>query len=184
MPRRVIAEPLPLDLRNRSFRGKTYERQNFSGRDIRGCDFRNARLKGSTFSGARAGRSQKQVIATFAATIVAIIVVTGAVAVAVEFPSGIAVVVISLAGGFARVIADVDAGAVAGAGAFASFKALEAFGKAQISLGIIWGVVASLFMLFVLYRVRKVASLLLICSVSLFHPNTSPSKAKTPRKSA
>jgi uncharacterized protein YjbI with pentapeptide repeats len=62
MPRRITAQPLPLDLRDWSFRGANCEGWDFSGRDIRGCDFRKARLKGANFSGAIAGRSRRQIV--------------------------------------------------------------------------------------------------------------------------
>jgi uncharacterized protein YjbI with pentapeptide repeats len=60
MSRPPIAQPLPFDISNWSFRGLDCEGWNFSGRDIRGCDFRNAKLKGANFSGAIAGANQKQ----------------------------------------------------------------------------------------------------------------------------
>jgi hypothetical protein len=60
MSRPPIAQPLPFDISNWSFRGMDCEGWNFSGRDIRGCDFRNAKLKGANFSGAIAGANQKQ----------------------------------------------------------------------------------------------------------------------------
>lgn len=62
MARHSIAQPLPVDLRNWSFRGMDCEGWDFSGRDIRGCDFRNAKLNGANFSGVIAGRSKKQII--------------------------------------------------------------------------------------------------------------------------
>jgi uncharacterized protein YjbI with pentapeptide repeats len=60
MPRRVIAQPLPMDLRNWSFRGLNCEGWNFQGRDLRGCDFRNANLSSTNFSKTVNGRSRKQ----------------------------------------------------------------------------------------------------------------------------
>ena len=60
MSRPPIAQPLPVDLRNWSFRGMNCAGWDFSRRDIRGCDFRNANLKGVNFSNAIAGATQKQ----------------------------------------------------------------------------------------------------------------------------
>jgi uncharacterized protein YjbI with pentapeptide repeats len=58
--KRVISQPLPVDIRDWSFRGLDCQGWDFSGRDIRGCDFRNAKLNGANFSRAIAGRSKKQ----------------------------------------------------------------------------------------------------------------------------
>jgi uncharacterized protein YjbI with pentapeptide repeats len=60
MTRKVLTQPLPMDLRNCSFRGANCEGWDFSGRDIRGCDFRGATLTGANFSKVIAGRSLKQ----------------------------------------------------------------------------------------------------------------------------
>lgn len=60
MSRPPIVQPLPIDLRNWSFRGIDCTAWDFSGRDIRGCDFGNAKLKGANFSGAIAGANQRQ----------------------------------------------------------------------------------------------------------------------------
>ena len=62
MPRRVIAQPLPTNIRNWSFRGLDCAGWDFSGRDIRGCDFSRAQLQGANFSRVTAGRSREQVI--------------------------------------------------------------------------------------------------------------------------
>jgi uncharacterized protein YjbI with pentapeptide repeats len=61
MPRRVISQPLPIDIRNWSFRGQNCEGWNFEGRDIRGCDFSHAKLHNANFKRAVGGRSQKQI---------------------------------------------------------------------------------------------------------------------------
>jgi uncharacterized protein YjbI with pentapeptide repeats len=68
------AELLPFDLRNQSFRGLNCEGVDFSGRDIRGCDFIKAKLKDANFSQVIAGRSRKQNLVTVAGA------VTGSVA--------------------------------------------------------------------------------------------------------
>jgi hypothetical protein len=60
MPHQVIAQPLPHDLRNWSFKGMNCEGWDFSGCDIRGCDFSRAKLAGADFSSVIAGRSQEQ----------------------------------------------------------------------------------------------------------------------------
>jgi hypothetical protein len=60
MPRRVIAQPLPRDLRNWSFRWLDCAGWDFSGRDLRGCDFRNANLTNANFAGSLIGRSRQQ----------------------------------------------------------------------------------------------------------------------------
>ncbi len=73
MPRPLI-QPLPLDLRNQSFRRLNCEGVDFSGRDIRGCDFIKAKLKDANFSQVITGRSRKQNLVTVAGA------VTGSVA--------------------------------------------------------------------------------------------------------
>jgi uncharacterized protein YjbI with pentapeptide repeats len=65
MPRHVIAQPLPMDLRNWSFRGRNCEGWDFEGRDIRGCDFGSANLHKANFSQCTAGRTLKQIIYDF-----------------------------------------------------------------------------------------------------------------------
>jgi Pentapeptide repeats (8 copies) len=60
MPRPVISQPLPMDIRNWSFRGLDCEGWDFEGRDIRGCDFRNANLNNTNFSRSLTGKSRKQ----------------------------------------------------------------------------------------------------------------------------
>jgi hypothetical protein len=65
MPRHVIAQPLPMDLRNWSFRGRSCEGWDFEGRDIRGCDFGSANLHKANFSQCTAGRTLKQIIYDF-----------------------------------------------------------------------------------------------------------------------
>ena len=77
VPKRAIAQPLPMDIRDWSFRGLDCRGWDFSGRDIRGCDFRNAKLNAANFTKVIAGRSTKQQTRDI------IIVVAGAVAVAV-----------------------------------------------------------------------------------------------------
>jgi uncharacterized protein YjbI with pentapeptide repeats len=62
MPRKVIVQPLPIDIRNESFRGQDCEGWDFSGRDIRGCDFTDSKLNGANFKLVVAGRSKRQVI--------------------------------------------------------------------------------------------------------------------------
>jgi uncharacterized protein YjbI with pentapeptide repeats len=65
MPRRVIAQPLPMDLRNWSFRGLNCQGWDFEGRDIRGCDFGSAYLYKANFSQCTTGRTLKQIIYDF-----------------------------------------------------------------------------------------------------------------------
>jgi hypothetical protein len=60
MSHQVIAQPLPQDLRNWSFKGMNCEGWDFSRCDIRGCDFSRAKLAGADFSNVIAGRSQEQ----------------------------------------------------------------------------------------------------------------------------
>jgi uncharacterized protein YjbI with pentapeptide repeats len=72
-----LTEPLPQDLRNRSFRALNCEGWDFSGRDIRGCDFRNANLKGADFSHAIAGASLKQKVRNLS---IAIALILGSIA--------------------------------------------------------------------------------------------------------
>jgi hypothetical protein len=62
MYHQVIAQPLPQDLRNWSFKGMNCEGWDFSGCDIRGCDFSRAKLAGADFSAVIAGRTQEQKI--------------------------------------------------------------------------------------------------------------------------
>ena len=76
MSKRVIAQPLPVGIRDWSFRGLDCQGWDFSGRDIRGCDFRNTKLNGANFTQAIAGRSKKQQTKD-----IIIVVVAGAVAV-------------------------------------------------------------------------------------------------------
>ncbi len=155
MPRLVIAQPLPQDLRNGSFRGMSCEGWDFEGRDIRGCDFRNAKLKGANFSQAIAGRSQKQIIIEllFAFALASIFAsafasafgdagtATGVVigAFAIAFIGAVAVELsIAIAGALAL------AGAIALAGAFALavLRAIDAFSQGRMLEGIVHSVFA------------------------------------------
>lgn len=94
------AELLPFDLRNQSFRRLNCEGVDFSGRDIRGCDFIKAKLEGANFSQVIAGRSRKQNLVT----------VTGAVTGSI---AGSVIGAVAITG----VVTDVVAGTVTGTNA-------------------------------------------------------------------
>ena len=49
------------DLRNRSFRSKALNEVDFSGSDIRGCDFSQAQLVAARFDRARTGQTNRQI---------------------------------------------------------------------------------------------------------------------------
>jgi Pentapeptide repeats (8 copies) len=82
MPRRIISQPLPIDLRNWSFRGMDCVGWDFEGRDIRGCDFTNARLNQANFKQVVAGRSQKQSILDAVRTVAIVLLLAAPVAIA------------------------------------------------------------------------------------------------------
>ena len=161
MPRLVITQPLPQDLRNWSFEEMNCEGWDFAGRDIRGCDFRNAKLNDADFSKAIAGRSQKQIITSlliavgvavavavvftvvfvFAFAVSAEVAGTGRFAVAFAFVvivvAGLAVAVAFLfAFAFSVTVAIVFSVAVAFTGVFTILRAIEAFGNGQILFGL------------------------------------------------
>jgi uncharacterized protein YjbI with pentapeptide repeats len=154
MPRRVIAQPLPLDLRNWSFRGANCEGWDFSGRDIRGCDFRNAKLKGANFRGVIAGRSQRQILATVAGSIAGAGtgVITGLIVGAGAGASTGALVGVLVAGAVAGAVAVlIGAVAVLGTvlGASAGTVAIAVIGSVTVLvagsvtvLGVVFGAVA------------------------------------------
>jgi hypothetical protein len=134
MTRQALSQPLPMDLRDYSFRGTNCEGWDFSGRDIRGCDFRTATLTGANFSRAIAGRSPKQTstditiaVAIILALVVALAITTRAIT---EFPVGAAIGV---------TVAGVIAGKVSDAG-----NAGGTFGVAGGSAIVIMGVGASI----------------------------------------
>jgi uncharacterized protein YjbI with pentapeptide repeats len=62
MSHEIITQPLPMDIRNTSFRGQCCEGWDFSRRDIRGCDFRDTKLNNANFKSVTAGRSERQLI--------------------------------------------------------------------------------------------------------------------------
>lgn len=90
MSRPPIVQPLPIDLRNWSFRGMDCAGWDFSRRDIRGCDFRNAKLNGANFSGAIGGINQKKQFKTLIMMILAVITGLAIGASFVEVRAGIA----------------------------------------------------------------------------------------------
>jgi Pentapeptide repeats (8 copies) len=61
MPRPNLVPPLPQDLQNRSFKGMNCAGWDFSGRDIRGCDFRKSNLSDADFTGVHTGRTNQQI---------------------------------------------------------------------------------------------------------------------------
>ena len=131
------------DLRNQSFRGrKDLAGADFTGADLRGCDFREAVLIGANFTGAKTGKSRKQLITLVAVAVAGAsgVAVTGAGASAVD--SAVAVTVVGVivgvvAGVIVGMVTDAVkvalavtvASAVAGGGAVtvASAVALEAY---------------------------------------------------------
>ena len=152
--KRSIAQPLPMDIRDWSFRGLECQCWDFSGRDIRGCDFRNAKLNAANFSEAIAGRSAKQQIIDIGIAFAVAFIVTGAVAAVVT--GAVAAVV---TGAFAFAFAFVIAVAVAVAGAFAGAalarNAIDSFAKGQILLGIVFSVLAIAAFVFAIYSARE-----------------------------
>ena len=166
MPRHPITQPLPQDLRNQSFRGMNCERWDFSGRDIRGCNFRNTKLNGANFSKAIAGRSKKQITNDVVLIIAGVFAVAVAVALAVA-GMGVGVGAGAVAGIFAGAGAGAGAGAlavaVAGAlagvgllaGTGAGLRAIEAFAKGQTLEGVSWSVTAIVSFMFAIYSARK-----------------------------
>jgi uncharacterized protein YjbI with pentapeptide repeats len=158
MPRRVIAQPLPMDIRNWSFRGRDCEGWAFEGRDIRGCDFRNAKLADANFSQVIAGRSQIQVVVGTLLALAGAFAFTGAGGLAFAILVVLAFVFAALAGfrasdGFILVVG----GSVVGANAvtFAVSKAIQAFSKGQTTEGVTLSAVAIFFLLFALYSTRE-----------------------------
>ena len=144
--KRSIAQPLPMDIRDWSFRGLECQCWDFSGRDIRGCDFRNAKLNAANFSEAIAGRSAKQQIIDIGIAFAVAFIVTGAVA---------AVVTGAFAFAFAFVIAVAVAVAGAFAGAALARNAIDSFAKGQILLGIVFSVLAIAAFVFAIYSARE-----------------------------
>jgi uncharacterized protein YjbI with pentapeptide repeats len=159
MSRRVIAQPLPMDLRNWSFRGLNCEGWNFQGRDIRGCDFRNANLNNANFSRSLTGKSRKQNLSNAVGLFVIIIAgaFTGILAAAITgsflgaftsafiivgavvgaFLSAVSIVsligrIVSIPGAFPGAFS----GGFGGVLAVVSLAAIEDFGKGRISSGI------------------------------------------------
>ena len=164
MPRLVIAQPLPQDLRNGSFRGMNCEGWDFEGRDIRGCDFRNAKLKGANFSQVIAGRSRKQIIVEL--LIAVIFVVALAVSVASMFAGAVIfAVTVSVTVAFAIIFAVVFIGlfVVAFIGIFVSASALgvagwaaiDVFSEGRIPKGIFFSVIAIVCLIIFLYFLRE-----------------------------
>jgi uncharacterized protein YjbI with pentapeptide repeats len=131
MPIRIIAQPLPQDLRNCSFRGQDCSGWDFSGRDIRGCDFRSAELNGANFQKVIAGRTQKQIAISIA---VAFAAVFAAVFVIVAAAAGTSAVA------FASAVVSAVSFAVISAVAFA--VVVQAFSQGRIVEGFILSVVA------------------------------------------
>jgi uncharacterized protein YjbI with pentapeptide repeats len=182
MPIRIIAQPLPQDLRNCSFRGQDCSGWDFSGRDIRGCDFRSAELNGANFQKVIAGRSQKQIdinIAVAVAVAVAVVFVVviadadvvansvvvafvfsvivafaGAGAVVVAATNSVAVAV-AVAAAVAAAAAVAVAVAAAAAVAVAGLRAIQAFSQGRTVEGLILSAVAILCFLFSRYVLRE-----------------------------
>ena len=77
MSRPSPTQPLSQDLRNQSFREVNCEEWDFSGRDIRGCDFKNTKLNSANFSKAITGRSEKQITNDIILTIAVAVAVAG-----------------------------------------------------------------------------------------------------------
>lgn len=146
MPIRIIAQPLPQDLRNCSFRGQDCSGWDFSGRDIRGCDFRSAELNGANFQKVIAGRSQKQIAVNIAVAFVAAV-------------AAVVVIVVAVAGSstveFASAVASAVVFAVVAAVAVA--VAIQAFSQVRIVEGFILSVVAIVCFLFFLHGLREAA---------------------------
>ncbi len=158
MPRLAITQPLPQDLRNWSFKRMNCEGWDFVGRDIRGCDFSNAKLNGANFTRVIAGRSQKQIISellitgAFAFGVAVAFIFTGVFALAFAVPLALA---FALTGTFALIGKFAFTGAVAFAGTGAVLKAIEAFNKGQIFLGIGLSVLALVCLHFALFSARE-----------------------------
>ena len=135
---------------------------DFAGRDIRGCDFSNAKLNGANFTRVIAGRSQKQTNSNLLAAIVVegVIACTGTgtfvglggaavggtVAVAVAF---------AVAVGGTVTVALAFSGLVAFTVAVAVLKTIEAFGKGQIPWGIGLSVLAIVLLGFTFLSARQ-----------------------------
>ena len=81
------------DLCNQSFRGrKDLADADFTGADLRGCDFREAVLSSANFISTKTGKSHKQFLMLTVVTVTVGFAVIGAVAFAFvgEFPSAVA----------------------------------------------------------------------------------------------
>jgi Pentapeptide repeats (8 copies) len=158
MLRRIVSQPLPMDIRNWSFRGRNCEGWDFEGRNIRGCDFRNAKLADANFSKVIAGRSRRQLVVGTLLAFAGAFAFIGAGGLAFAIVVILAFVFAALAGfrvsaGFVLVFG----GMVAGANAvpFAVSKAIPAFSKGQTTEGIVRSAVAIFFLLFALYSTRE-----------------------------
>ena len=152
VPKRSIAQPLPMDIRNWSFRGLDCQGWDFSGRDIRGCGFRNAQLDAANFTRVIAGMSTKQQIRGIVFAFAFAFAGTGTGALAVAGAGAFAVAV-----AFAGAGAGVGAVAVAGAGAGAVLtrNAVDSFAEGQILLGIISSLLAIAACAFGIYTIRE-----------------------------
>jgi uncharacterized protein YjbI with pentapeptide repeats len=158
MSRRVITQPLPMDLRDWSFRGRDCEGWDFEGRDIRGCDFRNAKLADANFSKVIAGRSRIQVVVGTLLAFAGAFAFTGADgrAFAVSLIFIFAFVVLTgfrVSAGFVVVVT----GTVVGANAvpFAGSNAIQAFSEGKTTEGVVFSAVAIFFLLFTLHSMRE-----------------------------
>jgi uncharacterized protein YjbI with pentapeptide repeats len=164
MPRPFLSQPLPQDLRDQSFRRRNCVGWDFSGKDIRGCDFRNAELSNANFSRVVTGRSQKQNIQDMATIVTGALVgvFAGAVAFSIAdiFAVGFAcvitcVVTFAYTGKFTGIFAGAVTGAVTGAGATVIQRAIDSLNKGNIFEGSLLLIIAIVFLIIVLYSIRK-----------------------------
>jgi uncharacterized protein YjbI with pentapeptide repeats len=155
MPCRVISQPLPIDIRNWSFRGLNCEGWDFEGRDIRGCDFRNAKLAGAKFDKVTGGRSQRQITIDIALALALVLAFAftfvGAIAVAIAVAGAVAGAG-AFTGAFAFAGAVAAAAAIAAAGA--GLSAIQAFSTGQITVGVVLSAVAIVCFIFAIYSGR------------------------------
>ncbi len=160
------------DLRNRSFRGrKDLAGADFTGADLRGCDFRDTILIGANFTGAKTGKSRKQLLTLIlGACVFAVSVVIAGAFVGIVTGAGkdagtgavVGAVLFVVAGAFAVAVAvtvmGADAGAVAGALAVAGAVAGQSFTAYQtgkIILGILYSFASLILLSFAWYFLPK-----------------------------
>ena len=161
MSKRVIAQPLPLDIRDWSFRGLDCQGWDFSGRDIRGCDFRNANLNGCNFTEAIAGRSEKQqtrdIIITNVLAVAFVLAIAfasaGPVAVAVTFASAFAFTG-AFAVSIAVSVAFIGAVVVSVSVAVLLRTAIDAFARGQVLAGLVFSLLSLFMFVIAIYSTR------------------------------